>query len=436
MFSNYEISLIKRSDSRKYFEDVLQSFYSKNYRAAVLLLYSLVIDDLYYKLMLMNDRKYYNLNDDLKRIEELGKSDKYSEIEEKIFNTYKNILNHDTIDMLEYFKKIRNKCAHPSYFKDEKYTPIQEEVNLFIMRIYNDILIKEAFIKDPYSIIKPDIQNKEWGGIMDVNMGYTTHEMNYVPFKIHFTNKYLKGLTDNNFQKLFNDLIKVIVIKNGEWEKIHQYSNMMLMESMLEYLNDIGKMSILENCYDWSKLQEEYLYDDNDTEIYKNEWFALTNLYKILTYNKFFMQEIILQNEVIYNFLKNRLLSNRKYIINYWNLFFQTLEEGCSKIESIEVKMALLKEDNFVTKNNAIKFLKDIFDNIPTSDAFSIADETCDLLIKCIDDYELSKVDIDDILKIMNRNSQIYFAARRKRNTQIESIKSKGIELSEYINLN
>ena len=93
MFSNYEISLIKRSDSRKYFEDVLQSFYSKNYRAAVLLLYSLVIDDLYYKLILMNDRKYYNLNDDLKRIEELRKSDKYSEIEEKIFNTYKICIN-------------------------------------------------------------------------------------------------------------------------------------------------------------------------------------------------------------------------------------------------------------------------------------------------------------------------------------------------------
>lgn len=67
MFSNYEISLIKRSDSRKYFEDVLQSYYSKNYRAAILLLYSLTIDDLYYKLILMNARKYYNLNQEIKK---------------------------------------------------------------------------------------------------------------------------------------------------------------------------------------------------------------------------------------------------------------------------------------------------------------------------------------------------------------------------------
>ena len=36
MFNNYEISLIKRYDSRRYFENVLQSYYSKNYRAAIL----------------------------------------------------------------------------------------------------------------------------------------------------------------------------------------------------------------------------------------------------------------------------------------------------------------------------------------------------------------------------------------------------------------
>ena len=73
MFGNYEISLIKKNESRKYFEDVLQSFYSKNYRATILLLYNLLIDDLYYKLIVMNDKKYLkiNLTDELKKIEDL-----------------------------------------------------------------------------------------------------------------------------------------------------------------------------------------------------------------------------------------------------------------------------------------------------------------------------------------------------------------------------
>ena len=72
MFNSYDISLIKKNESRKYFEDVLQSFYSKNYRATVLLLYSLLIDDLYYKLILMNDRKYYNLNEEIGVIDNLN----------------------------------------------------------------------------------------------------------------------------------------------------------------------------------------------------------------------------------------------------------------------------------------------------------------------------------------------------------------------------
>ena len=102
MFNSYDISLIKKNESRKYFEDVLQSFYSKNYRATVLLLYSLLIDDLYYKLILMNDRKYYNLNEEIGVIDNLNNAKKYSDIEEKIFNIYKSkhILSHDIIDMI------------------------------------------------------------------------------------------------------------------------------------------------------------------------------------------------------------------------------------------------------------------------------------------------------------------------------------------------
>jgi len=439
MFNSYDISLIKKNESRKYFEDVLQSFYSKNYRATVLLLYSLLIDDLYYKLILMNDRKYYNLNEEIGVIDNLNNAKKYSDIEEKIFDTYKSkhILSHDTIDMVEYFKKIRNKCAHPAYFKEEKYEPSQEEVNMFIVKIYKNILIKEAFIKDPYSIIKPEIENKEWGSIIDVNMGYTKHENNYIPFKLNFTSKYFEKLSDNNFQKLFGDLIKVIIIKNGEWEKTYQYQNMMLMESLLEYLNLQGKMNLLENCYDWARIQEECIYDDNHKEVYQNEWFATTYMLKILTYNNFFIQELRAQNEIVYNKLSNEILKEKKYVLNYWNLFFKFKEELCNKINNVELQGELLQESDFIdNKKIAIEYLENIFKNIPTTSGFTIADNACDLLINCIDKYKLNKQDIEKILQIMNTNSQIFFNARNKSKSQFEMIKNKGIDMSEYSNLN
>ena len=192
MFNNNEINQIKRSESRKYFEDVLQSYYSKNYRAAILLLYNVTIDDLYNKLLLMNERKYFNLSQELKKIDELSKNDsKYSEVVAEIYKKYKdkNILIHDTMDALEFFKKVRNKCAHPSFFKGENYSPYPEEVYMIMKRVYQDILGIEVFIKDPYELVKDDIESKEWGNITDIIMGFKKHEENYAIFSQYYTKK-------------------------------------------------------------------------------------------------------------------------------------------------------------------------------------------------------------------------------------------------------
>lgn len=64
-FDIYNISDLR---SRNYFEDVLQSFYSKNYRASILLLYSLVISDLYEKLVFMNENGLFKISGDLELI--------------------------------------------------------------------------------------------------------------------------------------------------------------------------------------------------------------------------------------------------------------------------------------------------------------------------------------------------------------------------------
>lgn len=326
MFSSREINNIKINRSRKYFEDILQSYYSKNYRATIVLIYNLVIDDLYEKLMFMCEKRYFtNLNNEINKIEELKKVEKYSEIEERIYKIYKEnkILNHDTIDMLEYLKKVRNKCAHPVYFTEEDYIPAEEEVYMFITKIYKDILIKQTFVKDPYSILKPEIEKEKWGNIVEAMAGIRNVEEDYERFKSYFTIKYLDKFTDYNYQKLFSDLIKVIIIKSGEWEKINQYRNMLLMRTLLEYLNLKGKMRILENNYDWSKIDEEKLIDDQYEKVYENEWFALTYLYEILTYNNFFINEIKEQNELVYKKLKEEKKLKSKYQKKYSQLFYK-----------------------------------------------------------------------------------------------------------------
>ena len=95
-FDIYNISDLR---SRNYFEDVLQSFYSKNYRASVLLLYSLVISDLYEKLVFMNENGLFKISGDLELIKKIisENESKYSQIEKNIYSIYKdkNILDKE-----------------------------------------------------------------------------------------------------------------------------------------------------------------------------------------------------------------------------------------------------------------------------------------------------------------------------------------------------
>ena len=210
MYSSSDINKIKNSDSRKNFDLVLQSYYSKNYKACILLLYNLVVNDLYSKLVLMNDNNYVNCKSELEFIENTlkeGNESKYSIVEEKTFEIYsaKKILNHSTIDLLIYFKKVRNKCAHPIFFKESDYTPTQEEVYLFLNKIYNDILVVDAFFKDPYEVMKNDIESYQFPDLDGMIMGISTIKKDTERVKKYFENKYYKYMTENNYIKLFKD---------------------------------------------------------------------------------------------------------------------------------------------------------------------------------------------------------------------------------------
>lgn len=55
-------------ESRDYFKEILQSYYSQNYRAAIVLLYSFVVYDLFNKLQDMASEGNKNASKKLKEI--------------------------------------------------------------------------------------------------------------------------------------------------------------------------------------------------------------------------------------------------------------------------------------------------------------------------------------------------------------------------------
>ena len=50
LFDERDLRVFDNPDSRQYFEEILQCYYWKNYRATIVLLYSFVIYDMFMKL--------------------------------------------------------------------------------------------------------------------------------------------------------------------------------------------------------------------------------------------------------------------------------------------------------------------------------------------------------------------------------------------------
>lgn len=441
MFNVSDIKKIKNGESRKNFEDVLQSYYSKNYKASILLLYNLLINDLYSKLKLMADKEYVNCQNDLDKIDEIieeEKSSQYSIVEEKIYKVYvdKNILNHSTIDSLAYFKKIRNKCAHPSFFKEYNYSPTDEETFMFINCIYNDILIVDAFFKEPYEIIKSDVENYNFPDITSVMIGISSFKKDIEDVKDYFSVKYFNYMTDNNFIKLFKSLIRLIFVKKNDNTTHSQYRHYLILSSMLEFIMKIGKIQILNNIFDWNTLNDNLIYDENEENNFNNEWFALSFLYDICQYSQIFIDEIYNENPLVYNILKNNVYKNMSYFLEHWSLFDKDINVSIKKISndiSISSYKNLLEAKwEIINKETSIFIIERIFNKVAD---FNDADRSLKILINLIEKHKLTTKEIQSVLIIMNTNRQVYDVRRKDRNSQILKLIDLEIDLTGYDNL-
>ena len=443
MFNSADINKIKNTNSRKNFELVLQSYYSLNYKASVLLLYNLTVNDLYEKLQVMNEKNYINCKIEIEEIEKIineNNESKYSIVEEKIFKVYneKKILNHSTLDLLMYFKKIRNKCAHPFFFKEQEYSPIQEEVYLFIIKIYNEILVVDAFFKEPYEVMKKDIKNLKNLDITLIVTNSRNMEDDIKFVRNVFELKYFKFLTDNNFKKLFKSLMDLTICKRNDDIQKEQYQHFAVLYSMLEFLNNHNKIGILNDTFRWSRLKEDIIEDS--FEIFE-EWLALTFLYKVLSCNKVFLKELEDSNELVYNKIKEKLYKNGYLFVNYWDLFDYDINVSLSKLH----KSVMAQEYSFILKNmyrilNSDIMMKSVImmlEKIPSNNGYNIADDCIDTLLDILENSscKYSMEELKNVFQIMNNNRQIYARTRGKRDYQIKKIEELGYDLNNYENL-
>ena len=137
--------------TKEYFQEVLSSYHNGNYRSAVVMLWSVAVCDIVYKLQnlvdMYEDSVAREILDQL--TEQQNNNPRSASWESKLIEeTYKKtyLLDSSEYANLEFLQKKRHLSAHPILNANrELYTPNQENVRALIRNTLEDLLIKPPF---------------------------------------------------------------------------------------------------------------------------------------------------------------------------------------------------------------------------------------------------------------------------------------------------
>jgi hypothetical protein len=137
--------------TRNYFQEVLSSYHNGNYRSAVVMLWSVAVCDIVYKLQylvdLYEDAVAKLILDELTTLQ--NSDSKSSSWEVKLIDdthAKTNLLDNSEYENLRYLQKQRHLSAHPILDSDrELHSPNKETVRALIRNTLEDLLIKPPF---------------------------------------------------------------------------------------------------------------------------------------------------------------------------------------------------------------------------------------------------------------------------------------------------
>ncbi len=199
------VEKIYSEQTKKYFKEVSSSYYNNNYRASIVTLYSVVINDILQKLEVLDeiysDSVAKNILSEIKifQTEKPNSPEWEKSIIEKVKERTSLIDNVDYAH-IQALKNDRHLCAHPVISKEEKlYTPNKETVASHIRNMLESFFLKPPILsKKILTTILIDIASKDSLLIDEESL------------EKYVKSKYLSNLNDSVEIALFRDLWKFI----------------------------------------------------------------------------------------------------------------------------------------------------------------------------------------------------------------------------------
>lgn len=402
LFDEKDLRVFDNDDSRSYFKEILQSYYSQNYRATIVLLYSFVIYDLFIKLQTManeGDSKALNKLDEINEM--IADDEKYSKVENTIIQFYKEncpLYFDRFIEDITYLQVCRNKCAHLKVNDNTLFVPHDYQARMLICSMYDNILsVKAPFITDLFSIARGDVETYA------EKISHIPHNGLDESIKNAITNKYLKRMTYDSLKKSYKTFVRLLFVSDSEDCAKNALGLYAFAYTLTDYITKNGYIAILKEdmiLAVFSRIHVDLL---RDNSIRKNALIALITTYPTL-------MDIISSNEEVFNYISNLVLSKPQGLIHY-RAFYP--RENKSIYTFFKDNSSVQKPDFTETIYNTVKecddfdlseFVLIMIKAIPTFNAFYDADCFMTFFIDHL--AELPIEDVDKVMKIYRTNGQ------------------------------
>lgn len=421
LFDEKDLRVFDNADSRNYFKEILQSYYSQNYRATIVLLYSFVIYDLFIKLQNManeGDKKA------IKKINEINNmiadDEKYSKVENEVIQFFKDncpLYFDKFIEDIDYLKKCRNKCAHLKVNDNSLFVPSDYHARMLICSMYDHILsVKAPFIMDLFSIAKVDVEG------YSESISYISENGLDESVKKAIIDKYLKRMTYDSLKKSYKTFIRLLFVSDSEECIKNVFGLYAFAFSMTDYSIKKGYTSLFteDTILDvFSKISVDLLKENSARA---NALIATITTYPIV-------MDIIRDNEEVFEYISKRVLT-KPYGLKFYRAFYP---------REVKTVYSYFKENSAVQNPT---YTETLFEVVKEGDDFDFA-EFAIIMVKAIPTFngfydadcymnffkdhlsELTSEDIKEILKIYRRNGQ---CTKRARNSEDISVIRKYLE--------
>ena len=401
--SIYELEQnIYNSDTKQNFKEVLSSYNNSNYRSAIVMLYSVAITDILYKLTelkdvysdtkaiqilkILNDKRSINPNSadwELELIKQI-----------KLFDN--NIfLDKITISNLEYVRGLRHISAHPALDNENKlYTPNQETTLACIKNVLDGILIKPPyFIKNIIDNISEYISKNQKAFFND-----------YDAFKSCIKNRYLDHMNTQMIIKSFNAFWKFTFYLTNKDCCDNRRINLKFLNFIFSQYSD----NILNNIEENQEKYSQVNINDDETKaafyVFLNK---NTKIFQVLSQH--------LKKIITADISGDERLKNLFYFYDNQSLSEHLIHCDASKLKNSDLiyYLGLAKKERI--ENLVYDKMIDVFTN---ASSYSESNIKFDELIKpYIKNFSLEQ--LEKLVEGINSNTQNYERIRAKEDNTI-----------------